>query len=225
MKNSFNSDTVAVGCSSPARSILVRQAFQLEGLTVVWMTIEAGVATASGIAAGSLSLLAFGMDSFIELASAAVLVWRLSVELRRGRALSEKAERTASRICGALLLALAAYVVAGAAWGLWRRHGQEFSIPGLVITALAIPIMFSLARRKLAIAERLGSRALRADAVESIACGWLSFVVVVGLVAQFLIGAWWFDSVNSLAIVWLLVKEGHEAWESEESHCDRASLP
>lgn len=225
MKNSFNPDTVAVGCSSPARSILVRQALQLEGLTVAWMTIEAGVATASGIAAGSLSLLAFGMDSFIELASAAVLAWRLSVELRRGRALSEKAERTASRIGGALLLALAAYVVAGAAWGLWMRHGQEFSIPGLVITALAIPIMFSLARRKLAIAERLGSRALRADAVESIACAWLSLVVVVGLVAQFLIGVWWLDSITSLAIVWLLFKEGREARESEDSHRDRASRP
>lgn len=225
MKNSFNPDTVAVDCSSPARSILVRQALQLEGLTVAWMTIEAGVATASGIAAGSLSLLAFGMDSFIELASAAVLAWRLSVELRRGRALSEKAERTASRIGGALLLALAAYVVAGAAWGLWMRHGQEFSIPGLVITALAIPIMFSLARRKLAIAERLGSRALRADAVESIACAWLSLVVVVGLVAQFLIGAWWLDSITSLAIVWLLFKEGREARESEDSHRDRASRP
>lgn len=73
MKNSFKSDTVAAGCSSPARNILVRQAFRLEGLTIIWMTIEAAVATASGIAAGSLSLLAFGIDSFIELASAVVL--------------------------------------------------------------------------------------------------------------------------------------------------------
>jgi divalent metal cation (Fe/Co/Zn/Cd) transporter len=219
MKNSFNSDTVAAGSSSPERSILVRQAFRLEGLTIVWMTIEAAVATASGIAAGSLSLLAFGIDSFIELASAAVLVWRLSVELRRGRALSEKAERTASRIGGALLLTLAVYVMASAAWGLWTRHGQEFSILGLVITVLAIPIMYLLARRKLSIAEQLGSHALRADAMESIACGWLSFVVVVGLTAQLLIGAWWLDSITSLAVVWLLVKAGREAWRVEECGC------
>ena len=217
MKNSFNSDSVAAGSSSLARSILVRQAFRLEGLTIVWMTIEAAVATTSGIAAGSLSLLAFGIDSFIELASAVVLMWRLSVELWRGRALAEKAERTASRIGGVLLLTLAAYVMVSAAWGLWTRDGQEFSIPGLAITSLAIPIMYFLARRKLAIAERLGSRALRADAMESIACGWLSFVVVVGLAAQLLIGAWWIDSITSLAIVWLLVKEGREAWDSEES--------
>jgi divalent metal cation (Fe/Co/Zn/Cd) transporter len=173
------------------------------------------------------SLLAFGMDSFIELASAGVLVWRLLVELRRSRALSERAERTASRIGGGLLLALAAYVVADAAWGLWTQHGQEFSISGLVITAVAIPIMYSLARRKLALAERLGSRALRADAMESIACSWLSFVVVVGLTAQLLIGAWWLDSITSLAIVGLLVKEGHDAWKSADgkTDCDRKSLP
>jgi divalent metal cation (Fe/Co/Zn/Cd) transporter len=185
------------------------------------MTIEAAVATASGIAAGSLSLLAFGIDSFIELTSAAVLVWRLSAELRHGRGLSEKAERAASRIGGVLLLALAAYVMSSAAWGLWTRHGQEFSRSGLAVTGLAIPIMYALARRKLTIAEQLESRALRADAMESIACGWLSFVVVVGLLAQLVIGAWWLDSITSLAIVWLVHKEGLEAWRLEECDCHR----
>jgi divalent metal cation (Fe/Co/Zn/Cd) transporter len=67
--------------------------------------------------------------------------------------------------------------VTAAAWSLWTRHGEEFSIPGIVIAAFAIPIMYALARRKLALAERLGSRALRDDAMESITCGWLSFVV------------------------------------------------
>ena len=66
------------------------------------------------------------------------------------------------------------------------------------------------------VAEALGSRALRADAVESITCGWLSFVVVIGLIAQLVLGAWWVDSVTSLVIVWLLVKEGREAWKAEE---------
>jgi hypothetical protein len=79
-----------------ARSLLVRQAFWLEWLTIGWMIIEAVVATASGIVAGSISLVAFGIDSFIKLASAGVVVWRLSVELKRGRAFSEKAERIAT---------------------------------------------------------------------------------------------------------------------------------
>jgi len=81
---------------------------------------------------------------------------------------------------------------------------------------VAMPIMWVLARRKLRIAAALGSRALRADAVESITCGWLSFTVVIGLMAQLVLGAWWIDSVTSLVIVILLVKEGREAWKAEE---------
>ncbi len=197
------------------RGALIRTAFELEWLTVAWMVIEAAVAIGAGIAARSLLLLAFGIDSVIELASAGLLLWRLSVELRHGRAVSETAERTASRIGGALLFALAAYVVAGAAFSLWRRQGAEFSLAGLALTVAAIPIMYVLARRKLRVAGQLGSRALRADAVESITCGWLSLVVVIGLAAEFAIGAWWIDSVASLAIVYFLIKEGREAWEGD----------
>ena len=79
--------------------------------------------------------------------------------------------------------------------------------------------MSVLARRKLAIAEALASCALRADAVESITCGWLSFVAVLGLLAQLALGAWWIDAVTSLAIVWLLTKEGREAWRAEGCAC------
>jgi divalent metal cation (Fe/Co/Zn/Cd) transporter len=183
------------------------------------MVIEAMVAVTSGIAAGSVLLLAFGLDSFIELASAGVLIWRLSVELRRGQAFSEKAERLASRIGGGLLFALSAYVVVSAGWSLWTRHGAEFSAPGFVISGLAIPIMRYLARRKIALAEKLGSRAMRADAMESITCGWLSLVVVIGLIAQLALGAWWVDAVGSLAIAWFLVKEGRKAWAGEECGC------
>lgn len=204
------------------RAALIEQAFRLEYITLAWMVIEAAVAIGSGIAAQSLTLIAFGIDSVIELASAAVLVWRLTVELRHGQAFAEDAERTASRIGGALLFALAAYVVVSAAWKLWERQGAEFSLPGLVISVLAIPIMYLLSRRKLRIADALGSRALRADAVESITCGWLAFVVVGALAAQLLAGAWWVDALASLGVVWFLIREGREAWEGEEccdEHC------
>jgi divalent metal cation (Fe/Co/Zn/Cd) transporter len=201
------------------RVALVREAFRLEYITLGWMVIEAAVAIGSGIAAQSLTLLAFGIDSLIELASAAVLLWRLNVELRHGEAFAEPAERMASRIGGALLFALAAYVVASAGWKLWTQQGAEFSLPGLAISVLSIPIMYVLARRKLEVATALGSRALRADAVESITCGWLAFVVVGTLVAQLLIGAWWVDAVASLGIVWFLVREGREAWEGDAC-CD-----
>jgi len=219
-------DTCHDGCCAPPplvlpqrpavdRTPLIREVFRLEWLTIGWMVIEAVVALASGIAAGSLVLVAFGLDSVIELISAGVLIWRLSVELRHGQAFSEHAERLASRIGGALLFALAAYVVLAACWNLWTRQGEEFSWPGFVVTLLAIPVMRYLARRKINLAEKLGSRALRADAVEAITCGWLSAVAVVSLAAQAAFGFWWIDSVGSLAIVRLLIKEGSEAWSGE----------
>jgi divalent metal cation (Fe/Co/Zn/Cd) transporter len=205
------------------RAALIRQAFRLEYLTLVWMTIEAAVAIGSGVAAGSLTLTAFGIDSLIELASAAILVWRLTVELRHGQTFAEKAERTASRAGGALLFALAAYVLASAGWKLWMQQGAEFSLPGLIISVLAIPIMYFLARHKLQLANALGSRALRADAIESITCGWLAFVVVGALVAQLLVGAWWVDALASLGVVWFVIREGRAAWEGQDccdQHCE-----
>jgi divalent metal cation (Fe/Co/Zn/Cd) transporter len=202
------------------RQDLIRQAFLLEYATIAWMVIEAAVAISSGAAAASVSLLAFGIDSLIELASACVLIWRLTVELRRGQVFAERAERVASRIAGGLLLALAAYVVVSAGRQLWAGTGQEFSRRGLAITALAMPVMYMLARRKIAVAEALGSRAMRADAMESVTCGWLSLVVLVGIVAQGLTGAWWIDAVASLGIVWFLLKEGREAWRGEACCCD-----
>ena len=198
------------------RLTLIREAFRLEWLTIGWMTIEAVVAIASGVAADSLVLIAFGLDSVIELASAGVLIWRLSVELHHGKSFSEHAERTASRIGGALLFLLAAYVTAAAVWRLWTGGGEEFSWPGFIVALVAIPAMRYLAQRKIAIADQIGSRALRADAIEAVTCGWLSFVVVVTLAAQWLFGAWWIDGVGSLAIVWLLVKEGREAWSGDD---------
>jgi divalent metal cation (Fe/Co/Zn/Cd) transporter len=201
--------------STTPRVLLIRAAFRLEWFTVGWMVVEAVVALAAGVKARSISLIAFGLDSLIELASAGVLIWRLNVELRRGRSVAEVAERTASRIGGALLFVLATYIVVAAGWRLWTRQGAEFSWPGLLVSLAAIPIMWLLSRRKSRLAEALGSPALRADAVESITCGWLSFVVLIGLMTQLALGAWWVDAATSLVIVWLLVKEGREAWAGE----------
>ena len=198
---------------------LIREAFQLEWLTIGWMTVEASVAIAAGWVAGSLILTAFGLDSLIELASAGALMWRLSVELRHGQVFSERAERIASRVGGGLLFLLATYVTVAAVWQLWRGSGEEFSWPGFIVALIAIPAMRYLAHRKIAIAEKIGSRALRADAMEAVTCGWLSFVVVVSLTAQWLTGAWWVDGVGSLGIVYFLVKEGREAWSGDECGC------
>ncbi len=218
----MKADTV-IKAPEEERAALIRQAFRLELFTIIWMVIEAVVAIATGVIAHSLLLLAFGIDSVIELASAGILIWRLSIELRDGRTFSEEIEKRAGKIAGGLLFALAAYVVAAAAWGIWRHHAAEFSMPGLILAIAAIPIMYLLSKRKLAVAERLGSRALRADAFEGVACGWLSFTVLIGLIAQLALQVWWIDSIASLAIVYFLIKEGREAWEGEtcEDGCAR----
>jgi divalent metal cation (Fe/Co/Zn/Cd) transporter len=197
------------------RRHLIRRAFRLEWASVAWMVIEAAVALGASIAAGSLLLAAFGLDSLIELASAFVLIWRLSVELRHGRAISEATERRASRMGATLLFALAAYIVLAAAWRLHARQGADFSWPGLVIALLAMPVMAWLARQKLAVAAALESHALRADAVESVTCGWLSLAVVLGLLANALFDRWWIDPIASLAVVAFVVKEAREAWAGD----------
>src|SRR5262245_56095005 len=173
------------------RSDLIRTAFIMEWITLAWVTLEAAIGIWAALAAHSTSLLAFGIDSVIEALSAGVLIWRLTVELRHGEEFSEDAERKARRISAVLLFALAAYVVLSAAWSFWTREGQEYTTLGLAITLATIPVMYLLARKKIAIAEQIESRALRADAMETITCGWLSFVVVAGLLAQLALGAWW----------------------------------
>ena len=180
------------------------------------MVVEALVAIAAGVIAGSLTLTAFGLDSVIELVSAGVLIWRLTHELRHGEEFSRRTERIAGRTGGALLFVLAAYISLGAAWSLWAHRGGEFSLIGLIVATAATPIMFVLARRKLDVASQLGSRAMRTDAIESITCGWLSLVVVVGLTANLLLATWWIDAVTSLGIVWFVLKEAREAWSGED---------
>ena len=202
---------------SNARLNLVHRAVWLEWLRVAWLLIEATVAIGSGTAGHSLSLIAFGIDSLIELVSAGVLLWRLYIEIRRGAHFPESIEQRASRIGGALLFALSVYVVVSAAYGLSAQEGQEFSMPGLMLTVLTIPTMWWLAKTKLRIADQIGSGALRADAVQSITCGYLSGVVLLGLAVQLLMpGWWWVDSIAALTIVGFLVKEGREAWKAAE---------
>lgn len=197
------------------REELIERAFWLEWITIGWMVVEAAVAVGSGLAAGSLTLIAFGADSVIELLSACLLLWRLRVELREGEAFSKTTERAAGKAGGVLLVALGVYVVASAAWSLWRGTGQEFSAPGLALAMLAIPIMALLAAAKRRLAEAIDSAALRADAIESVACLYLSCVVVLGMLAQWAIGAWWIDGVSALALTPFLIKEAREAWAGD----------
>ena len=161
-------------------------------------------------------LIAFGADTVVELLSALLLLWRLTVELQQGEHFPQELEERAAKIGAALPLVLSLYVVVSAAWALWQGKGQEFSPLGLILAVFAMPIMYAFAKAKLRLADELDSSALRSDAVESIACGYLSAVVVAGLIVQFFVNAWWVDSVIALILVPFLLREAKEAWQGED---------
>ena len=202
------------------RSADVRFALLLTYITLGWMTIEGAASLLLGWASKSLLLEAFGIDSVIELFSAAVLLWRLRVEAN-GVATSEhvdQVERRAARLIGYSLYALVAYIVLNSSYGLFiakRITDTHESVWGVLIGAVAKIGMPILAGYKLKVAARLNSRALRADAVESITCGYLSIVLMIGLAATWLLGWWWLDSVAALALIPFLSKEAGAAIRGE----------
>jgi len=208
------------------RSDDVRLALLLTYVTLGWMTIEGAASLLLGWASKSLLLEAFGIDSVIELFSAAVLLWRLRIEAN-GVATSEhvdQVERRAARLIGYSLCALVAYILLNSSYGLFiakRITDTHESVWGILIGAVAKIGMPVLAGYKLKVAARLNSRALRADAVESITCGYLSIVLMIGLAATRLLGWWWLDSVAALALIPFIIKEAGAAISGERcSGCD-----
>ncbi|HEV3147622.1 MAG TPA: cation transporter [Chthoniobacterales bacterium] len=194
------------------RSSALRAALRLEIITGVWMVIEAAVAVAAGIFAHSLLLIAFGIDSAIELASAILVFRRFRIESHEKFASDlEDAgaiERKTTRIAGYLLFLLSAYVVVQAIFGLATRHAAETSPIGIAVAVIAAVGMPLLAKAKLRVAERADSRSLRADAMEALTCGYLAWILLLGLALNAVTRWWWIDPVASLAIVPLLVREG-----------------
>jgi len=193
-------------------------ALRLEAVTIAWMVVEAAVAIGAGLAAKSLLLIAFGVDSLIELGSACLLYWRLSRESRAvpgSEASLEVIERRTAKIGGYLLYALALYVLVQGVYGLLHGHSAQNSWWGIAITTIAALGMPILAKAKLRIADEIGSRALRADGIETLTCGYLAIATLVGLLANALLRWWWLDSVAALLLVPFLVKEGREAIKGE----------
>jgi cation diffusion facilitator family transporter len=203
------------------RSSLLRRGVRLEIFTVAWNILEGVVATTAGVLAGSVALVGFGIDSFIETTSAVVVGYRLRREHRGASPEeTERIERLASRIAGGLLLALALYILVDAARRL-LGYGEEAgeSFVGIGLTALSLVVMPVLGRMKLRTAKELGSRALRADAFETIACAWLSLTTLVGLSLNAAFGLRWADPAAALILVPLIVREGIEGIRGEGCGC------
>ena len=193
---------------------LRRWAWWLTALTVGWNGLEAIVAIAGGLQAGSIALIGFGLDSLVEVSSALVIAWRLT------RGASEAAERRAVRLIALSFYAIAVYVTADAALTLLGVDERpEHSAVGLAITALSLVVMPALAWAKRRVATGLDSVALRADAAETQLCTYLSAVVLIGLAANALAGWWWMDPVAGLVVAALAIKEGREAWASGDLCC------
>lgn len=203
------------------RASHLRRALRLEFLTVGWNVVEGVIAVTAALAAGSVALLGFGIDSFVESASGSVLIWRLQAE-RSGRYPAERIEaldERAHRLVALTLFLLAAYVAVDAVTTLYQREKPDTSIVGIVLTSVSIAVMLWLAKAKRATARDLGSRALQADAFQTTACWWLSIIVLVGIGLNALFGWWWADPLAALGITFFLIREGREAWEGEDC-CD-----
>ncbi len=205
---------------APSRSEGVRRALGLEYLTIGWNVVEGLVAVWAALLAGSVALLGFGIDSFVESASGGVLVWRLLAE-RRGmdEEQVERLDARAHRLVGASLLLLAAYVAVDAALALWSREEPRPSIVGIVLTLVSIVVMQWLARAKRRAARDLGSRALEADAFQTSACFWLSIITLAGVGLNAALGWWWADPVAALGMTIFIAREALEAWRREECGC------
>ncbi|HTU00204.1 MAG TPA: cation transporter [Candidatus Sulfotelmatobacter sp.] len=200
----------------------LRRGLQLEYLTICWNVIEGVVALWAALLAGSVALLGFGIDSFVESASGTVLVWRLRAEQRgMDPEAVHKLDRRAHRLVGASLFLLGAYILVEAGVALVKREAPRPSAVGIALTIASIVAMQWLARTKRAVARQLGSRALEADAFQNSACLWLSVITLAGIGLNAALGWWWADPVAAIGITVFISREGLEAWRGEE--CERES--
>jgi divalent metal cation (Fe/Co/Zn/Cd) transporter len=182
----------------------------------IWNLIEAAVALWSGIGAGSVALIGFGLDSILELAAGGILIWRMQTTWQDHDE-ENTAERKAHKLVGVTFFILAGYIFLQSAATLLGYLAQpEESTIGLILIVASAVVMTILYFKKMTIAEKLGSGSLRAEAKETLVCDLQDLTVLVGLGANFLFGWWWADPVAALGLIPLLIKEGWEGVIGED---------
>ncbi len=192
--------------TATSRQELIFQGQRLEYFTVAWNSMEALVSIIAGLIAGSVSLIGFGLDSLIEVASGAALLWRLHHDLDHSR--REQVERTTLRIVGGCFVALALYILYESGSTLMGHEIPERSIPGIVVAAASVVVMPLLARAKRRVAAGMGSGAMHADSRQADFCTYLSAILLGGLLLNALLGWWWADPVAGIVMVPIIAKEG-----------------
>lgn len=191
------------------RAMLHRRVRFIVGFTITYNVIEAIVAVWAGVLASSAALIGFGLDSVVEVLSAAAVTWQFT------RKDPERWETVTVKAISIAFFALAAYVSIDAVLALVGQEGPDHSPLGLGITALSLVVMPLLAWIEVRTGRELGSKSVMADAKQLILCIYLSGAVFIGLVLDSLFGWWWADSVAALVVAVLAVREGLEAWRGD----------
>ncbi len=196
-----------------ARRASMSLANALLWLTIVWNVIEGVIAVSAGFAAGSVALVGFGLDSFIEVTAAGVLLWRLRLPIHDARA--ERREHRAHQVVGATFIFLAGYILAQTAFVLATGDEPESSTVGISLAAASLVVMPAVGLTKRWNARRIGSNALVAESTETLICSYLSFALLIGLGANAAFGWWWADLLAASAMVPWIAKEGMEGLRGE----------
>lgn len=198
-------------CAGDRKAVLTKRVRLLVAATITYNVIEAIIALAAGTVASSTALIGFGLDSIIEVASAAAVAWQFS------GADPEARERTALKVIAVSFFALAAYVTVESGLSVLGGERAEHSTVGIVLAAVSLVVMPGLSYAQRRAGRELGSASAVADSKQTLLCTYLSAVLLAGLVVNSLFGWWWADPLAALVIAAVAVKEGREAWRGE--HC------
>ena len=200
------------------RGVLLKRGFRLENISLGWKLIEVTVAVIAGVIAGSVALIGFGVDSFVESSSAAVIIWRILSE-SRNKTNPEKIyliERRAQRLVGLSLLAFAIYILFQSGSALVLQERPEVSHTGIILAVLSLAVMWWLARSIRRVGQQLHSHAIEADSSQTLACWWMSLSLLVGLGLNALFGWWWADPLAGIAISALMLREAKSVWSGKD---------
>lgn len=202
----------------PAYAQLAARVRLLSWLSLGWMAVEGAVAIAAGIAASSIALIGFGLDSVVEGAASVIIVWRFTGH----RMFSEEAEERAQKLVAAQFFLLAPYVAFESAQALITAERPDVSPVGIALAAGSLVLMPMLGIAKQRLANRLASAATAGEGRQNMLCAYLAGALLVGLLGNAIAGAWWLDPAVGLLIAAVAVKEGREAWRGEgccDHHC------
>ena len=194
--------------TSTTSTDLTRRAARLEHATIAWNVIEGIVAIASGLAAASIALIGFGLDSVVEVFAAGVVLWQL-------RGITHEREARALRLIAWSFFVLGAYVTFESVRDLVTAAEPHESAPGIVLAVVSLIVMPALAAGKRKTGRAMGSATMIADSAQTLLCTYLSAVLLIGLLLNATVGWWWADPAAGLVIAALAVREGREAWRGD----------